>query len=349
MVMTKDYSIRTKLALLQLAKEMNVTKACEVMGYSRDSYYRFKKLYETGGELALKDLDRRKPMLKNRVTENIEKQVVELALDYPNYGQEKVAKLLNARDMSISASGVRAIWKRHDLESTGKRLKALHAKVEQEKISLTDAQKESIERLHQIKQNKGEVDASYPGHLGVHDTLFIGELPNIGTIYQQTFIDAYSKIAIVHLDLDKNDGNTVNMLENHILPWHQSNDLKLEQMLTDRGPEFYGAAKQANNYQISLDQHNIQHIKMRAYNGSEVNGICARFHALQKSNFYDIVLRNQRFESLATLEEVLQEWMVNQNNNVPQQERYCFGKTPMTTFNDSLHLAPSRIYSNSHS
>ena len=100
--------IRAKLGLLELAKQRgNVSQACKMMGYSRDSFYRFKELYDTGGELALQELTRKKPLLANRTAPEIEALILELSLEQPAFGQIRIANEIRARGHSISPAGVR--------------------------------------------------------------------------------------------------------------------------------------------------------------------------------------------------------------------------------------------------
>lgn len=148
--------LKPKLGLLELAKQLgSVSQACKTMGYSRDSFYRFKKLYENGGEDALREISKKKPIIKNRVPEHVEKSVVDLAIENPALGQLRASQELLQRGIIVSSGGVRSIWLRHDMETMKKRLKALETKSAQEGVLLTEDQIAALEKMKSQKEAHG--------------------------------------------------------------------------------------------------------------------------------------------------------------------------------------------------
>jgi transposase len=119
---TQEKLIRKKQSLIELAEYLqNVSQACKINGVSRQHFYDIKKTYEEHGLEGLREKSRRKPCTKNRVAPEIEDAVLNMAYEYPAYGQARASNELRKYGILVSGGGVRSIWLRHGLETFKKR------------------------------------------------------------------------------------------------------------------------------------------------------------------------------------------------------------------------------------
>jgi transposase InsO family protein len=333
--------IKSKLGLLHLAEHLgNVSQACKVIGYSRDSFYRIKELYDTGGESALHEISRSKPVLKNRVEPSVEEAVVKMAFDYPAFGQQRASNELRKLGIFISPGGVRSVWKRHDLEVFDKRLTSLEARMAKEGTILTEAQLIATERKKERREAFGEIETEHPGYLGSQDTYYVGNIKGVGRIYQQTFIDTYSRVAFAKLYETKHAITSADVLNDRVLPFFDEYQIPMLRILTDRGTEYKGRPEH-HEYELYLAIEGIEHSKTQVRH-PQTNGICERLHRTMQEEFYAVAFRRKLYDSLAALQKDLDDWMIYYNNERAHSGRYCYGKTPMQTFRESLILAKQK-------
>lgn len=235
--------------------------------------------------------------MKNRVDEATERAVVEYAIAFPAHGQHRTSNELRKKGVFISGSGVRSIWQRHDLENFCKRLKALEEKVAREGSVLTDAQIAALEKKAQDDEACAEIETAHPGYLGSQDTFYVGNLKGVGRIYQQTFVDTYSKVAHCKLYTSKTPITAVDLLNDRVLPFYESQGLPMLRIMTDRGTEYCGKVEQ-HDYQLYLAINDIDHTKTKAKAMSpQTNGICELFHKTILQEFYQVTFRKQTWKA----------------------------------------------------
>ncbi|HDZ3523356.1 TPA: IS481 family transposase [Mannheimia haemolytica] len=329
--------IKHKTGLLNLAEELgNISQACKVMGMSRDTSYRYQQAVEQSGVDALLNQNRRVPNLKNRVDEATEQAVVKFAFDNPAFGQVRVSNELRKQGIFISAGGVRSIWLRHNLANFKQRLNALEKAVAEKGIILSENQVQALERKKEDDVACGEIETAHPGYLGSQDTFYVGNLKGVGRIYQQTFIDTYSKVAFAKLYTMKAAISAADMLNDKVLPFFESQGLPMLRILTDRGSEYCGKVEN-HDYELYLAINDIEHSKTKVKH-PQTNGICERFHKTILQEFYQVAFRKKIYTDLTTLQADLDEWLMYYNHHRTHQGKMCCGRTPMATLLDGKRI-----------
>lgn len=337
MIHTTEKVISHKVGLLNLAEELqNISQACKVMGFSRDTFYRYKEAVDKGGVEALLEKSRKKPNLRNRVDPDVEAAVLKHALDEPSHGQTRTSNELRRIGVFVSPSGVRSIWLRHELACFKDRLRALEKHIAETGEVLTESQVQALERKQEEKEAHGEIETEHPGYLGSQDTFYVGTLKGVGRVYQQTYVDTYSKVAHAKLYTSKTPITAADLLNERVLPYYEEHELPVLRILTDRGTEYCGKPEH-HDYQLYLALNDIDHTKTKTRH-PQTNGIVERFHKTVLNEFYQTTFRKKIYANIEQLQTDLDEWLLRYNTERTHQGKMCCGRTPFETLLDGKKI-----------
>lgn len=139
----------------------------------------------------------------------------------------------------------------------------------------------------------------------------------------------------------KNALVAADMLNDRVLPFFEEHGVRLLRVLTDRGTEYCGN-REHHEYQLYLAIEDIDHTRTKTRH-PQTNGICERFHRTMQDEFYSVAFRKKLYRNLDELQTDVDEWIKQYNETRPHSGKYCFGKTPLQTFEDSRHLADEKM------
>jgi transposase InsO family protein len=332
---TKQKALRRKLSMLELAKQMNnVSKACKIMGYSRQQFYEIRRNFQTFGADGLVDkLPGAKGPHPNRVSENIEKAILDHAVKFPTQGPLRVANQLQLQGIQVSSGGVRGVFSRNNLTSRIDRLLRLENETSHRKLQLSVDQIKLLERFSPEFRER-HIVVNFPGELVAVDTFFVGTLKGIGKIYLQTVLDCYSRYAWARLYPNKLPLTAVQIMNNDVLPFFEKHHIEIHTVLSDNGREFCGRPDR-HPYELFLQLEGIDHRNTKVHR-PQSNGFIERFHRTLLDEHFRIQGRVKFYESLGEMQKDLDIYLKRYNLERTHQGRNMNKSTPYQVFKSGL-------------
>lgn len=312
----EDIVYDRRVRLIEYAAKIgNVSEACRVFGVSRKTYYEWINKAEQYGLSALLPRDRRRPHMCNAMTSEEVAVILSEAIARPTLGPKSLLRHLKPRGVARSASGVAKVLRRHNLGTAKHRVIALASLTATATGQLTEAALEGPFGFCQY--------ASHPGQVVALDAFYVGKLKGVGAVWQLTAVDIATRIAVVQLVVGDKTATVTALLLDNLKKSLRKHGITLDGILTDNGPEFVGKAFQTRVGELELHHHRIP---PRSPN---YNSVCERFHGTVLQEFYRPHFHRGRVEDVALLDRSLQAWVVDYNNDRPNNGDYMAGRTPL--------------------
>jgi transposase InsO family protein len=334
---TLSQSTRRKLSLLQLAEELgNVSKACRIMGYHRDTFYEVRRAFQVGGVAALVE-DKRGPKgpHPNRVSEEVEERILAYSLDHPTHGQQRVANELRLQNQNVSPAGVRGVWMRHGLEKRHKRLLRLEQHAQEETHVLSEEQIELLER-HSVDFRCRHIETTQPGELLNQDTFYWGTLKGVGKVYVQVVVDTFCSLAFAKVYTSKMPITACDLLYDRVLPFYEALGVEVGSVLTDNGREFCGKPD-SHPYELLLGLEGIEH-RTTKVRSPQTNGFVERMNRTLLDECFRVKGRTTWYLTPQEIQRDLDEFLERYNLERSHQGYRLRGRTPAQALREALGI-----------
>lgn len=330
-----DKIARRKLSMLELASELdNVSKACRIMGYSRQQFYEIRRNFQTYGAEGLIDrLPGARGPHPNRVSEEVEQAILQHALDHPGHGSLRVSQELMLKGVQVSSGGVRGVWSRHKLLTKHDRLLRLEQHVAKHRIILTDDQVRLLERFSPEFRER-HIETRHTGDLVAVDTFFVGHLKGVGKVYLQTVVDCFSRYAWGRLYTNKLPVTAVHVMNHDVLPTFEAHNARISTVLSDNGREFCGRPDR-HPYELFLQLEEIEH-RTTKVRRPQSNGFVERLHRTLLDEHFRVMGRKKFYDSVDEMQKDLDAYLRIYNTRRPHQGRNMNGRTPEAVFKSGL-------------
>lgn len=323
-----DKLAQQRLSVLELAETLgNVSAACRQRGVSRTQFYEYKRRFQTHGMEGLKDLSSAPHSHPFTTPPETEARILELSLEHPSWGCNRLSDQLKLAGISISAPTLQNILNRNGMGSRYDRWLALETRHAEQPIELTGEQVQFIEK-HNPAFRERHLQSSRPGELLCQDTFYVGQLKGVGKVYLHAVVDSYSSYAFGFLHTSKQPEAAVAVLHNDVLPFYRQHELLVQRLLTDNGREFCGT--ETHPYELYLALNDIEHRRTKVRK-PQTNGFVERFNRTVLDEFFRVAFRTTFYESVEQLQTDLDAWLVHYNTARPHQGYRNLGRRPIDT------------------
>jgi transposase InsO family protein len=233
------------------------------------------------------------------------------------------------REKMVSATTIRNVWIRNNLETRYKRMLELEKHSAARDFKLTEEQIRLLEK-HNPEFAERHVETLWPGYLLCQDTFYVGTLKGVGRIYMQAVVDTYCSLAFAKLYTAKVAVTAADILNDRVLPFFADEGITVNAILTDNGTEYRGK-RGDHPYELFLQLYEIEH-RFTKVGTPRTNGFVERFHRTVLDEFFREAFRKKFYSSVADLQTDLDAWLHHYNCERPHRGYRNEGRRPYETF-----------------